>query len=66
MRKLWDNTCSQLGIERRIKLLSNLVEVETTQVANNTLVYLSLPSSGYAGRNTSAVMILDTLNIAIV
>ncbi|NQZ50312.1 MAG: hypothetical protein HRT95_09045 [Moritella sp.] len=66
MRKLWDNTCKELGIERRIKSLSTLVEVEVIQVANNTLVYLSLPSSSDAGRNISAVMILDTLNIAIV
>jgi len=65
MRKLWGSTCNELGITRSIKSLSNLVEVETTQTGNNTLVYLSLPSSTDAGRNTSAVMILDTLNIAI-
>jgi len=66
MRKLWDNTCKELGVERTVKSLSKLVEVETTQTGNNTLVYLSLPSSTDAGRNTTAVMILDTLNIAIV
>ncbi|MFT5759812.1 MAG: DNA segregation ATPase FtsK/SpoIIIE-like protein [Alteromonadaceae bacterium] len=65
MRKLWDRTCNQLDIERSIKSLSNLVEVESTQVANNTFVYLSLPSSSDAGRNTTAVMIIDTLNISI-
>jgi DNA segregation ATPase FtsK/SpoIIIE-like protein len=66
MRKLWDNTCNELGVERTVKSLSNVVEVETIQFANNSLVYLSLPSSSDAGRNTTAVMVLDTLNISIV